>query len=1452
MNARKATHIVTIALLMLCPGLGAIAQPTAVTQSEAQAWERYLIPLPKSINIPYKLDVDPASIAIIAPASSDVMVGQACKELRQTLGLADDAPNPSNPAFTITLVLGGTEADSLSALKNSDQASKVTIDGGYTGLRLIALQPSGLYYAVKSLQQLLAPYVTPTSCRMPLFEMLDWPDMADRGLWGCDHFVWLRWMGDRKLNIGEQISARSVTSDGVGHSSLKAGREPMVTEGPYYGVKPVPVVLHLEQVWSTGLFQYYPQLIGIGGQYGAICYSQPEFVNVLADWICDLRSLPFVEDIDVWMTENLHGDGGCHCAQCSLWDHNVHEASTIVAAWNQAKARMGVPIGLRILTSEETYDSNTEVFAAFPSDVKVWYYHSLYTYTSGRVSMIPTNVANLPANGRYAGVCPMISSVANQPFSSAEFVNYRMTEFVSKNLGGLISYAVPPPLVHFAGYNVEAQAEWSWNLSGRSLHEFAAAMAVRRGYADPEKFAQWADAIGKVTFDLYGSDWPNCEGRAYPGYVAKLLQSGSLPSLGSGSAAWRGPWAEFKTAQQLDDDLALAAKALSLAKDMGIAEHYYESVYADGLMTALRALYKLKGLVVGGTVSSANRETARYYFGVYINSLKQARDAVKAWSVAVDGQYSSVQSTVDKIQRCIDGESGTDNPGMLAVATSCGCTPTLAYNGEPAAKIADAKKMGAGTAVKFYGSVVNSPSTGQCYVQESDRSAGIKVTTSSTTTTGTPVMVVGYVQTAGGELSVNAEIVQAVGSASIVRPVAMTTRSLGGAAFGYQPAVAEYRGSESSPTLTTAQGLNNIGVLVRIAGVVTYVGSDYVYVDDGGKCNDGSGNRGVRVVCTDSAWTKPALWDYVTVTGASSTYSERGSTWRALRASSASNIAPVELPSELVIDEQSAAVTGEWTYTTGSGAYQNDFNYATSSATETATATWRPTIMRPGNYDVYVMYSQGTDRTSSAKYTINYTGGSQDYTVDQTTGGATWQLLGRKAFTVGNAGYVRLTNASADAGKTVVADAVRFVYAGATGTNPPTVTVHPGNVSLCAGATATFTVAATGSGTLSYRWRKGTAEISNGGHYSGATTTTLTVANCDTSDAAANYNCLVTNDFGNTASSNATLTVGVLPAAPTALTPSPVTSDSITWNWGPSTGATSYTLWTAATGGSQIGGTLTTTTYTESALNPGASFSRYVQAASSCGSSARTLLGPTSTTARYCVENGDFESGFTSGVASRWTKGSGTGTFAQETSIVRDGGSSQKLVDASGGDTYTAWMYQKLNVVPSRGYALKVYHRREVSTGAVCHIGISYTGTTTPDLTTDGNGTAGQWLLKTANFTSGATGLVTIMISAGYNGSNTTVYVDGVYLVPQAPSTTGGTTTITNGSSATITASGGFGGTASQLHWYTGPSGTGAHVGTGTSLTVSPTTTTTYYPRWEAYGNCPSSDGAAVTVTVTP
>ncbi len=79
------------------------------------------------------------------------------------------------------------------------------------------------------------------------------------------------------------------------------------------------------------------------------------------------------------------------------------------------------------------------------------------------------------------------------------------------------------------------------------------------------------------------------------------------------------------------------------------------------------------------------------------------------------------------------------------------------------------------------------------------------------------------------------------------------------------------------------------------------------------------------------------------------------------------------------------------------------------------------------------------------------------------------------------------------------------------------------------------------------------------------------------------------------------------------------------------------------------------------------------------------------------------------------------------------------------------------------------------------------------------------------------------------------------------PSSISGTTVICNGQSTTLSVVGGSLGTSANWQWYTSSCG-GASAGSGSSITVSPTGTTTYFVRAE--GICNNTACVSVTVTV--
>jgi glucose/arabinose dehydrogenase len=87
------------------------------------------------------------------------------------------------------------------------------------------------------------------------------------------------------------------------------------------------------------------------------------------------------------------------------------------------------------------------------------------------------------------------------------------------------------------------------------------------------------------------------------------------------------------------------------------------------------------------------------------------------------------------------------------------------------------------------------------------------------------------------------------------------------------------------------------------------------------------------------------------------------------------------------------------------------------------------------------------------------------------------------------------------------------------GTSAPTITSQPANRTVQPGSSATFSVRASGTGTLRYQWRR------NGVNISGATAQDYTIASVSSSDNGARFSALVTNDFGNVLSNEAVLTV---------------------------------------------------------------------------------------------------------------------------------------------------------------------------------------------------------------------------------------------------------------------------------------------------------------------------------------
>lgn len=631
------------------------AQISQLSPQDARTWACYTVPLPKQMDIKGEVAVPKADVALeFVGADNHPVYDEIRKQFAETCG------GTTGKDFRVVITVGGAQAEPLKKLANSSQAYSVSTDSGT--LAISALGPHGAYYGWKTLQQLIKGRSTADTLKIPAVTITDWPDMDRRGIWGVDNYNHLQWLSDRKMNHMEQIRSRNIDDSGKWFTPDKKGVDILEADSARYAVHYAPVVLHLEQVLTENMVKLYPEMKAVDATHErAMCYAQPRTLEMISEWIYDSAKRSTSCEVDVWMTENILGKVGCQCDVCKKEHHCVNEARAIMKAWDTAKKKLGKDITLYILTSESSEDYNKQIFEEIPKDVRIWYYHSLLTYNTIRQDMLRPYLAEAAKNGRWMGVCPNLDgwTHTNQPFHGADFIKYRMSEFINKGQSGLLGY--PTPRVHYNKFNVEASAEWTWNLNGRTSKEFAYSYAVRQGYKDPDKFVEWSDTLGTVSWDVYGSSWPFGQLRDIPKPAKETLKDGTLWDLGF---VWwdcyPSPWGNVANEAKLNADLAAAEKAIKLAREMGSRELMYESLVVDGYIRSMKALYEIRKLAPkGGKFDSKVRDDASRQFKAMFSALDQSIEYLPKWEDCVRGKteqgFNFTDRPIKSINEVVDG-----------------------------------------------------------------------------------------------------------------------------------------------------------------------------------------------------------------------------------------------------------------------------------------------------------------------------------------------------------------------------------------------------------------------------------------------------------------------------------------------------------------------------------------------------------------------------------------------------------------------------------------------------------------------------------------------------------------------------------------------------------------------------------------------------------------------------
>ena len=253
-------------------------------------------------------------------------------------------------------------------------------------------------------------------------------------------------------------------------------------------------------------------------------------------------------------------------------------------------------------------------------------------------------------------------------------------------------------------------------------------------------------------------------------------------------------------------------------------------------------------------------------------------------TVGADGVVSSDPKTVlvaDLVPQLRPHVFGQGSSGTLFYSryhnyANCTSSARLTEQGiQHVDTVAAAKSYPAGTLVALSGKVVTGTFPDCFYIEELDRSSGIKVVSGVIVEVDDIVDVTGVVGISDGERQINAGNVAVLGiAADPPSPIGIRGDQLGGAALNWY-----------TPGITGAFGVNNIGLLATTWGRVTSVGSKYFYIES---------RPAVTIKVVSGSLTKPEVGDFVVITGISSCEVLSGATGRAILPRAQSDIEVLE------------------------------------------------------------------------------------------------------------------------------------------------------------------------------------------------------------------------------------------------------------------------------------------------------------------------------------------------------------------------------------------------------------------------------------------------------------------------------------------------------------------------------------------------------------------------------
>jgi|GEM_PF-1466250 len=648
MNRTKYLRVKAMWFVMYALWFFGVITPSAwaaLSDKDLTQWTDLVIPLPKEVVIQGSVPIAAQAIRVVSHVADSPVI-QTTSKLLASFAKSDGREVKA----TIHLWLADAKDSAvpsalrsrLAALPNKEQAYAIITERSWfsrkTEITLVANTPVGLLYAARTLSQLVkAPAALPVNAgvEVPFVNIVDWPDIEDRGAWGCEVETNLDWMAQWKLNMAVFVTLLGIdTNNGqpnlVRYVPFKresadnprdAYTKGILAPASALGIKAIPLVVHFEQqpLYYLGYngFDQVPRQAHLkhllpmlhvsksGEIQEGICFSAPVATDMLTGWLNELALLvdkPYAQtgyrpEIECWLSENA---SSCSCAQCRDKLSFELEIKALLKAWQQVKGRYPA-VRLRVLLTQGSRRYNDKILAMLPPDIGVMYYDGETggTYDTDRKPMIYPLLTEYAAKGGWLGVVPQISASYGQvgaPMSSPQFIQFRAREFVDKKLACMDAYAYPDIQDH--AFNFVAEAEWTWNAHGRTPEEFARAYATITGICDPALFVQWALKAGNAGWDL-------AESRMFFNFSKKD------PALGFyGAQPFERMFKDTRLVKPeiMRQDLADAREALRLAKEAKVFEMINESEYTLAGVESFDAMNHISRIVRGDTIAAADKQ----------------------------------------------------------------------------------------------------------------------------------------------------------------------------------------------------------------------------------------------------------------------------------------------------------------------------------------------------------------------------------------------------------------------------------------------------------------------------------------------------------------------------------------------------------------------------------------------------------------------------------------------------------------------------------------------------------------------------------------------------------------------------------------------------------------------------------------------------------------------------